>query len=210
MIEKTANEILEEDNVEEDEITMKVMKTIADTIMKHIETEYDCPSLHPELDNKVPVLDLGVWIENIEVAAGGLDVNKLHSSCSDDEICLPIGEPRAAIQSSYPQSYTTPVNRGFVPGRSNLSSSLSDTQLIQPPGSQVSFLQPSTVPPSMSAPHPTPSCHPPWSHLPLRPCSSATVQSQGRDHICCDRCDRRSRKFFVDCVNFSLENANNE
>ena len=179
MIEKTANEILEEDNVEEDEITMKVMKTIADTIMKHIETEYDCPSLHPELDNKVPVLDLGVWIENIEVAAGGLDVNKLHSSCSDDEICLPIGEPRAAIQPSYPQSYTTPVNRGFVPGRSNLSSSLSDTQLIQPPGSQVSFLQPSTVPPSMSAPHPTPSCPPPWSHLPLRPCSSATAQSQG-------------------------------
>ena len=69
MVEKTANEIQEEYNEGEDEITMKEMKKIADTIIKHIETEYDCPSRHPELGCKVPVLDLAVWVEEIEVAS---------------------------------------------------------------------------------------------------------------------------------------------
>ena len=71
MQEKTAREIHEESQMEEDEITMQVMKQIADTITKHIETEYDCPSRHPELEFKVPVLDLAVWVEEIEVAAPG-------------------------------------------------------------------------------------------------------------------------------------------
>ena len=55
MVEKTALEIHEEVGEEEDEISMKEMKRIADTIIKHIETEYDCPSRHPELEYKVPV-----------------------------------------------------------------------------------------------------------------------------------------------------------
>ena len=72
MVEKTANEIQEEWSEGEDEITMKEMKNIADTIIKHIETEYDCPSCHPELDFKVPVLDLAVWVEEIDIAAQGM------------------------------------------------------------------------------------------------------------------------------------------
>ena len=33
---------------------------------------------------------------------------------------------------------------------------------------------------------------------------------QPRHHICRDRCDRRSRNFFVNCVNFSANSANHE
>ena len=40
-------------------LTIRVMKQITDSIMMNIETEYDCPSIHPELDTKVAVLDLG-------------------------------------------------------------------------------------------------------------------------------------------------------
>ena len=175
VIEKTANEIHEESSMEEDEITMKEMQKIADNIIKHVETEYDCPSRHPELGYKVPVLDLAVWVEEINIAAPGLDVqNELHSSCCSDDICLPVGEPRPASNSSFHlPSYTTPVYRGRVPGRS--SNNTSDAQLIQSLRSQVQSLQPSSV----FAPHPIPSCLPPWSPLPPRPCSSATAQSQG-------------------------------
>ena len=84
----------------EDEITMKEMKKIADTIITHIETEYDCPSCHPELGYKVPVLDLAVWVEEVNVAAPGLEAQQLHSRCCIDDICLPIGDPRPAIQPS--------------------------------------------------------------------------------------------------------------
>ena len=154
MIEKTALEIHDDEDVEEDEITMKEMKRIAE----HIETEYDCPSLHPELDHKVPVLDLAVWIEEVEVAARGLDIQELHSCCCDADICLPLGEPRAAVQPSHPSLYTTPVYRGCTSG------------------SQVHSLQPAAV----SAPHPTTSCLPPGCHCPSRPCSSASAQSQSQ------------------------------
>ena len=68
---------------------------------------------------------------------------------------------------------TPPVNRVCAPGGS-IQNHL-DAQLIQPLGSQVQFLDSDDV----SAPHPIPSCPPPWSPLPSRPCSSATAQSQG-------------------------------
>ena len=86
-MEKTANEIQEESSQEEDEINMKEMQRIADTIIKHVETEYDCPSRHPELDFKVPVLDLGVWVEEIEVASPGLEVQELHVAATMTSAC---------------------------------------------------------------------------------------------------------------------------
>ena len=49
---KTDLEIKSEEMKNEDEITMFEMKRIADTLMVNIETEYDCPSLHPELGHK--------------------------------------------------------------------------------------------------------------------------------------------------------------
>ena len=156
---------------------MKEMQRIADTIIKHVETEYDCPSRHPELEFKVPVLDLAVWVEEIDIAAPGLDVQELHSRCCDDDICLPVGEPRAAVHPSNLSLYTTPVYRGRVPGRSYHNSS-SDAQLIQPLGSQVQSSEP--IAESMSAPHPTTSCLAPGCLCPLRPCSSASAPSQSQ------------------------------
>ena len=69
LVEKTAMEIQEERSQGEDEITMKEMQRIADNIIKHIETEYDCPSQHPELEFKVSVRDLAMWVEEIDIAA---------------------------------------------------------------------------------------------------------------------------------------------
>ena len=171
-IEKTANEIQDEISEEEDEITMKEMKKIADNIIKHIETEYDCPSRHPELGYKVPVLDLAVWVEETDVAAPGLESQELHGHCNNNDICLPIGEPRAAEQPSNLESYTPPVHRGCAPGVS-FHNQL-DAQLIQPLGSQEQFLDSDDV----SAPHPIPSC-PPSGRSPSRSCSSVTTQFQG-------------------------------
>ena len=56
MVEKGPEQIEAEENIQDDELTMREMKQIADSIMKNIETEYDCPSIHPEFDMKVPVL----------------------------------------------------------------------------------------------------------------------------------------------------------
>ena len=58
MVEKGPEQIKAEENMEDDERTMQEIKQIADSIMMNIKTEYDCPSIHPELDMKVPVLDL--------------------------------------------------------------------------------------------------------------------------------------------------------
>ena len=76
---------------EEDELAMAELKKIADSLMPNIETEYDCPSLHPELENKVPVLDLAMWMEEVRVPAQGLDGQELHSSCGEGGTCLPLG-----------------------------------------------------------------------------------------------------------------------
>ena len=176
MQEKTAREIHEESQMEEDEITMQVMKQIADTITKHIETEYDCPSRHPELEFKVPVLDLAVWVEEIEVAAPRLETQQLHNLCCDDDICLPVGLPRPqpAGHPTCSPHYTPPVYRGGISGRSINNSAL-DTQLIQPFGSQELSLQSDAA---LSAPHPTPGPCGPGRLCPSRPCRCTIEQSQ--------------------------------
>ena len=174
-VEKTSLEVHEESSKCEDEITMNELKKIADNIIKHVETEHDCPSFHPELGYKVPVLDLAVWVEEVRVAAPGLEVQKLQSSCSEDEICLPVGElpPQPPVQPSNFPSYTTPVHRGCVSGRS-IDNSTSDFQLIQPPGSQEQFSKSD----GQSAPHPIPSCYSAVRLRPTRPCRSNIGQSQ--------------------------------
>ena len=98
---------------------MVELKKIADNIIKHVETEHDYPSNHPELSYKVPVLDLAVWVEEVRVAAPGLEVQQLHGFCTEDEICLPVGvlQPRPPVQRSNFPSYTSLVNQGFVAGR---------------------------------------------------------------------------------------------
>ena len=90
---KSDDEIAAELDMEEDEITMKELKHIADTIMENIETECDYPSAHPELNNKVPVLDLAMWVTEVEISDEGLVKEGLHSTCDGDQPCLPIGSP---------------------------------------------------------------------------------------------------------------------
>ena len=117
-----------------------------------------------------------MWVEEIEVASHGLDVQELHGSCCDDDICLPIGEPRAAVQPSNLRSYAPPAYRGFASGDPTHHSS-SDARLIASLESQVQTSEPAVASRS-SAPHPTPSHLPSGGLRPLRPCSSATTQSQ--------------------------------
>ena len=174
-VEKTSPEVQEESSQEEDEITMVELKKIADNIIKHVETEHDYPSNHPELGYKVPVLDLAVWVEEVRVAAPGLEVQQLHGFCTEDEICLPVGvlQPRPPVQPSIFPSYTPPVNRGFVAGRS-IPNTTSDFRLIQPPGSQDLVAQSD----AQSAPHPTPGSCGTGCLCPSRPCRCNIEQSQ--------------------------------
>ena len=72
-VEKMQHEIRNETNMADDELSMREMKLMADSIMQNIETEYDCPSVHPELNFKVPVLDLAMWVDDVPTSAGGLD-----------------------------------------------------------------------------------------------------------------------------------------
>ena len=60
MVNKTDEEIVSEVDKEEYELTMPELIKVADNLMPHIETEYNCPSLHPELGKNVPVLDLAM------------------------------------------------------------------------------------------------------------------------------------------------------
>ena len=91
MVAKTEEEVAAEVDKEEDELAMMELKKVADSLMENIETEYDCPSLHPELDKKVPVLDLALWVEEVRVPAQGLEGQELHSRCGEGGTCLPVG-----------------------------------------------------------------------------------------------------------------------
>ena len=87
---------------EEDELTMIEMKKVADRLIENIETEYDCPSLHPVLDKKVPVLELAMWVEEVKISAQGMEGWRLHSRCEDGKTCLPIGEDAHGTKQGHP------------------------------------------------------------------------------------------------------------
>ena len=149
---KTAKEVHDEIAIEEDAITMRELKKIADVMIENIETEYDCPSEHPKLGFKVPVLDLAIWVEEVDISSRGLVLQVLHNSCPEDETCLPIGGPRPPPAQPVISHYTPPVNRGRVEGRSTLITT-PDSQLIESSGSSDISLQSDDA---LSAPHPTP------------------------------------------------------
>ena len=92
MVNKPEDQVEREADVEEDELTLRELERIADNLMQNIETEYDCPSSHPELGNKVPVLDLAMWVENVKVSATGMESQEMHSNCDTSKVCLPLGE----------------------------------------------------------------------------------------------------------------------
>ena len=89
MVNKPEDQVEAEADIDEDKITMKQLKSVADNLMKNIESEYDCPSIHPELRKKVPFLDLAMWVEKVKVSSTGLDSQEMHSNCDKSEMCLP-------------------------------------------------------------------------------------------------------------------------
>ena len=74
MIAKSPEQIRAEADVDEDELTMRELKNIADSLIDYLETEYDCPTQHPELGMKVPVLDLALWVEEVKLSSQGWTV----------------------------------------------------------------------------------------------------------------------------------------
>ena len=67
------NIVEEEAKKEDDKRTFQIIKEIGDEIHHSIQIEIDVPSNHE--DNKIPILDLKVWIETEEI--GGKVVNKI-------------------------------------------------------------------------------------------------------------------------------------
>ena len=59
MINKTQEEIEAEGDKNKDQLFMAELSKIANSIIPMLQTEEDSPSNHPELDNKVPILDMG-------------------------------------------------------------------------------------------------------------------------------------------------------
>ena len=97
MVEKTYDEMKADETKQEDEITMEELRKVADTCIDMLKTEADCPSRHPELGFKVPILDMSVWLEQVPLAAPGLEDShgRIHSRCQDSNNCLPIGVDEA-------------------------------------------------------------------------------------------------------------------
>ena len=92
LVRKTDEEIRNDKDKRLDEIFMNELRKIADNTMEMLKTEADSPANHPELDFKVPILDLAVWVEDVSMAAPGVEDQNIHSRC-EGGMCLPIGSP---------------------------------------------------------------------------------------------------------------------
>ena len=90
-------------------------KNFADTCIEMLETEADCPSNHPELEHKVPILDLSVWVEKVHVPAPWLERQDgdIHRDCNKEEVCLPIGALRTEGLEEGPRPATRLVSQIF-------------------------------------------------------------------------------------------------
>ena len=99
MVEKTYDEMKADETKQKYETTMEELRKVADTCNDMLKTESDCPSRHPELGFKVPILDMSVWLEQVPLAAPGLEGfhGGIHSRCQDSNNCLPIGIDEAKI-----------------------------------------------------------------------------------------------------------------
>ena len=90
LVKKSDEEIENDKHKRLDELFMNELRKIADNTMEMLKTEADSPANHPELDFKVPILDSAVWVEDVRLAAPGMEKQSIHSRC---EVCLPIGSP---------------------------------------------------------------------------------------------------------------------
>ena len=86
----------------DDELFMKELRKIADTVMDMLSTEEDSPAQHPELGFKVPILDVAVWVEEARLPPPGMEGQgqeniNIHTKCRG-RTCLPIGELNPELQ----------------------------------------------------------------------------------------------------------------
>ena len=70
--------------------TEEEIQSEKDSIIPMLKTEYDSPSNHPELNFKVPILDMAVWVEDMHLPAPRMEDDVNHSKCREGD-CLPIG-----------------------------------------------------------------------------------------------------------------------
>ena len=74
-------------------------------------TEVDSPANHPELNYKVPILDMCVWVEKMWLTAPGMDANNIHTACPAEGPCLPIGIHNEDTVSQGMEDEATPARR---------------------------------------------------------------------------------------------------
>ena len=65
LIKKTEKEINSENKLENDEISMEVVKSVADSLEEMIKTEIDFPSKPKNKEKKMPILDIQVWVKEV-------------------------------------------------------------------------------------------------------------------------------------------------
>ena len=66
LVAKNADETKKESNLEIDEISMNIVKNVADSLEDMIKTEIDFPSNSKNAVKKMSILDIQVWVEKVE------------------------------------------------------------------------------------------------------------------------------------------------
>ena len=110
MMSKTDEELESDKDKNEEQIFMTELSKIASSIIPMLKTEDDSPSNHPELNYKVPILDMAVWVEDMLLPAPRMEDDINHSNYREGE-CLPIGKKLQDVQglAGEPQSATRMV-----------------------------------------------------------------------------------------------------
>jgi hypothetical protein len=72
LVGKIREEMYFEINLNDGQIFMAELSKIASSIIPMLKTEADFPSDHSEL-NKVPILDIAVWVEEMLMSASGME-----------------------------------------------------------------------------------------------------------------------------------------
>ena len=90
LMSKSKDEIRQEQDKREDELVMEELRKVADSVIDMFKTEADSPASHPELDYKMLILDMCVWMEKQWLSAPGMNAGNVHTACSAEGTCLPI------------------------------------------------------------------------------------------------------------------------
>ena len=67
LVQKSNDEMENETELETDEISMNVIKQVADSLEDMVNTEIDFPSNSKNKEKKMAILDIKVWVEKTEI-----------------------------------------------------------------------------------------------------------------------------------------------